>query len=292
MPLEEVIEKTAVELLRLAVTELPPDVMRALEEAARRETNPLAKATLETLIRNAKLAKEHRVPICQDTGTIIWYVRLGENFPIRAKLAEILRRATARATREVPLRPNAVDVVSEKNTGDNTGRFAPAIFWDVVPGDELELTVMPKGGGSENWCRLYLIKPVEGIKGVIRCVLRTVAEAMGQPCPPVIVGVGLASTSDVAMKLAKLALLRPLDAPHPIPEVAELERKLTELINRLGVGPMGLGGDTTCLGVKIEVGCRHPASYPVGVAIQCWAARRASARITSRGEVEITSHRV
>jgi len=290
--LEKIIEDTAVKMLQLAVTELPPDVMNALKKARERETNERAKKILDTLIMNAEIAKEKRLPICQDTGLVNWYVEIGEDFPIKAKLAEILRKATIRATKEVPLRPNAIDPIIEKNSGNNTGPNVPQIVWELVPGDELHLTVLPKGGGSEYWCRLYTIRPIEGLNGVIRCALQTLKDAMGKPCPPVIVGIGIGGTTDLAMKLAKKAILRSLDDSHSNPKVAELEKKIFELANKLGIGPMGLGGDTTCLGVKIEVAARHPACYPVAIAIQCWAARRCSVIITKDGTVKFLTHKI
>ena len=290
--LEKIIEETAVKMLQLAVTELPPDVMNALKKARERETNERAKKILDTLIMNAEVAREKRVPICQDTGLIIWYVKVGEDFPIRAKLKEILKNATIRATKEVPLRPNAIDPITERNTGDNTGPHIPYINWEIVPGNELHLTVLPKGGGSEYWCRLYMIKPIEGLNGAVKCVLQTLKEAMGKPCPPLVIGVGIGGGADIALKLAKKAILRSLDDVHPNPKIAELEQRILSLANKLGIGPMGLGGDTTCLGVKVEVAARHVATYPVGIVVQCWAARRCSVIIDKDGNVRYLTHKV
>jgi len=291
-PLEKVIEDTVVELFRIAETRLPDDVKRALQAALEREASEAAKSVLRAILRNVELAEQRSIPMCQDTGTPIIYIELGEDFPVKAGLRDIIVRATVRATKEVPLRPNTVDPFTGKNPGDNTGRMIPFIDWEVVAGGDLKITVMPKGGGSEFTCQLRNVSPGLGIRGVKRAVLEAVQEAGGKPCPPIIVGVGIGGSADIALRLAKKAILRPIDERHPEPEVAKLEQELLEMLNGLGIGPMGLGGRTTVLGVNVEYAYRHPALIPVGIATQCWAARRATARITSGGEVEILSHKL
>ena len=288
----QVVERTAAELLRLAVTVLPRDVREALERAYETETSDIGRAQLEAILEDVRLAEETSRPICQDTGTIIFYVRLGSDFPLRRGLYDALVRATRRATQEVPLRPNAVDPLEERNTGDNTGRYIPYVHWELFDGDYLELTAFPKGGGSENTCRLGMLSPALGLGGLKKFVLDSIIEAGGKPCPPVIVGVAVGGGSDIAMELAKKALLRPLDVPNPNPELSKLEEELLRAINDTGIGPMGLGGRWTALRVHIDYACRHPASYPVAVATQCWAARRASARIYADGSVEYLTHEV
>lgn len=290
--LEDIIEDTAVNLLRLAVTELPPDVKKALRSALQRERNETAKNQLDTIIKNFELAEKTSTPICQDTGTIIFYLTVGEKFPILSPLPAILRRATKRATRIVPLRPNAVNPFTGRNSGDNTGNRLPQINWKIVPGETLQMTAFPKGGGSENTCTLEMLNPSLGMKGIKRFVVDAVVAAGGKPCPPIILGVGIGGGSDIALKLAKEALLRPIDRRHHEPEVDELEKELLTLTNLTGIGPMGLGGDTTVLGVNVEYAHRHPASLPVGIAFQCWAARKASAKISSDGRVEYLTHKV
>jgi len=208
------------------------------------------------------------------------------------KIEKALHRATMRATKEVPLRPNAVDPFTQENTGDNTGRFIPFIHWEIVPGNTLEITVMPKGGGSENVCALGMLSPSMGLNGLKKFVLDAVINAGAKPCPPNILGVAVGGGADVAMKLAKAALLKPLDQPNPDPNLANLEKELQEAVNSTGIGPMGLGGRFTVLGVKVEYAHRHPASYPVAVAFQCWAARRASARIYPDEKIEYLTHKV
>ena len=192
----------------------------------------------------------------------------------------------------MPLRPNAVNPFTQKNSGDNTGRHVPFIHWQIVPGNTIEITVLPKGGGSENVCTLGMISPGQGVNGLKKFVVDAVMKAGAKPCPPNILGVAVGGGADIAMKLAKAALLRPLNEPNPDPELAKLEKELYEAANMTGIGPMGLGGKFTVLGVKVDYAHRHPASYPVAVAFQCWAARRASARIHPDGTVEYLTHEV
>jgi len=289
---ENVIENVAFKLLQLAVTELPRDVKEALQRAYREEESEAGKTQLKAILDNMDLAEKTRTPMCQDTGVIIFYVKAGGQAKGLDKIEDALLGATKRATKEVPLRPNAVDPFTQKNTGDNTGRFVPFIHWEIVPGDSVEITVMPKGGGSENVCVLGMISPGEGVKGLKKFVVDAVINAGAQPCPPNILGVAAGGGADIAMKLAKATLLRPLDEPNPDSNLAKLEEELYEAANSTGIGPMGLGGKFTVLGVKVEYAHRHPASYPVAVAFQCWAARRASARISSDGKVKYLSHKV
>ena len=289
---ETIVENVVFKLLQLAVTELPQDVKQALQRAHHEEESEAGKTQLKTILENVELAQKTRTPMCQDTGVIIFYVKAGSQVKGLDKIEKALYRATTRATEEVPLRPNAVDPFTQKNTGDNTGRFIPFIHWEIVPGNTLEITVMPKGGGSENVCALGMLSPGMGLNGLKKFVLDTVIKAGAKPCPPNILGVAVGGGADIAMKLAKAALLRPLDQPNPDPNLANLEKELQEAVNSTGIGPMGLGGRFTVLGVKVEYAHRHPASYPVAVAVQCWAARRASARIHSDGKIEYLTHKV
>ncbi len=288
----KVVENVAVKLLQLAATELPHDVKEALRRAYDEEESEVGRAQLKVILKNVELAEKNRVPLCQDTGVVIFYVKAGSQVTELDKVEEALRKATARATREVPLRPNAVDPFTQTNTGDNTGRFIPYIHWEVVPGDIIEITVMPKGGGSENVSALGMLSPSEGIKGLKKFVIDTVINAGAKPCPPTILGVAVGGGADIAMKLAKATLLKPLNQPNSNPELAKLEEELCEAANQTGIGPMGLGGKITVLDVKVDYAHRHPASYPVAVAVQCWAARRASGRIYPDGKVEYLTHKV
>ncbi|UCE14080.1 MAG: fumarate hydratase [Candidatus Heimdallarchaeota archaeon] len=290
-----IIEDTAVKLLRFAATQLPSDVSKALKNMHEQEVNPPSKAALKTIVDNFTMAETATppLPLCQDTGIHIYYVNIGENFPKIKGIEETLRKASARATEEVPLRPNAVNPIVGGNTGDNTGRHIPFINYDFIPGaDYLEITAFPKGGGSENMCALGMLKPGQGINGIKKFVIDIIINAGGQPCPPVVVGVGIGGGADIALKLGKKQLLRPLGQRHSDPEIAKLEEDLLKAINMTGIGSMGLGGEvSTALDVKIEFAHRHPASLPAAVAIQCWAARRATARIYPDKRVEFVTHK-
>ena len=290
MSLEQTVENVAVNLLRLAITELPKDVKEALQKAYQEETSEAGKTQLKAILDNVELAERTRTPMCQDTGTIIFYIKAGAEVKNLDKIENALRNATKRATNEVPLRPNAVDPFKQKNTGNNTGRNIPYINWEIVPGNTLEITVLPKGGGSENVCVTGMLVPGEGIKGLKKFVIDSVIKAGSKPCPPNILGVAIGGGTDISMKLAKKALLRPLNHPNSDPEIAKLEKELLEAANQTGIGPMGLGGKFTVLGVNIDYAARHPASYPAAVAFNCWAARRATARIHPDGRVEYLTH--
>ena len=292
MNLEALIENVAVDLLKLAAVRLPEDVKEAIRRAYGKERSGIGKAQLKAILDNIEIAEQKGIPICQDTGLISFYMKAGSQFKVLDKVEETLRRAVKRATSEIPLRPNAVDPFTQKNTDDNTGMHVPYIHWRIVSGDSLEVTAFPKGGGSENTSTLKMMEPSYGLKGLKEFVIESVIKADGMPCPPTIIGVGVGGGPNVAMELAELSLLQPVDKPNPNIAIARLEQELFEAVNRTGIGPMGLGGDSTALAVKIEYAHRHPASYPVAVAFQCWAARRATARIGSRGEVEYLTHKV
>ena len=269
------VEETVCQIYREAVINLPEDVKNALKDAYEGEEDKTARLNLETVLENIETASENSIPMCQDTGLPIIFVKIGhvevEN------LYDGIRRGVARATREVPLRPNVVDPLTRENTGNNLGKGIPQINVELVDEDFLELTVFPKGFGSENNNALKMGLPGEGVEGVKKFVLETVLKAGGKPCPPTVVGVGIGGSSDMVMKLAKKALLRPVGERNPDKRLAELEEELLELINNTGIGPMGLGGKTTSLDVKIELADTHTAGLPMGVCIQCWAARHATA---------------
>lgn len=286
------LEDVFVTLLRLAVTDLPQDVVDGLEQALKSESNSTAKSQLEAILENIKLARQGSIPMCQDTGIQIFYLTVGSKFPLVTEIPQIIENAVRRGTQEIPLRPNTVDPLFHKNPGDNTGQHIPWINWKIVKGKDMQVTAFPKGGGSENVCQLRMLTPGQGLKGMKQFVIDAVIEAGAKACPPIIIGIGIGGGADVCMKLAKEQLLRPVGQRHPDQKIASMEEDLLEAINKTGIGPMGLGGDTTSLDVHIDFAMRHPASFPVGFAVQCWAARRASATITSEGKVEFTSHRV
>lgn len=286
----DLVENVAFNLINQAVIYLPEDVKKALKRAYDEETSKIGKRQLKIILDNIALAEKEKVPLCQDTGIAKFYIRTGAQVKKLDEIEREILRATQRATRDIPLRPNAVNPFTQKNSGDNTGRFTPSFDWEIVPGNNLELTVMIKGGGSENFSAIGMLSPSQGILGIKKFVIDTVVKAGAQPCPPSILGVAIGGGTEIATKLAKKALLRPLDKPNSDPSIAKLEKEIFEVTNMTGIGPMGMGGKTTILGVHIDYAHRHPATFPVAVAINCWAARRATAKIGTEGKVEYLNH--
>jgi len=249
---------------------LPPDVLVVLERAAAAERDTVARRELENILENIALAGERQVPICQAPGVPVVYLTLPPDIPFSPDLFEGVREGVRRATVSIPLRPNVVDPLSRENTGDNTGAGMPAVH--VIPGDRLTVTVLPKGAGSENASRIGMLLPSQA-KEIQKFVAETMLIAGGRPCPPVFLGVGIGGTFDMAAALAKEALLLPVDT------MDDYERELCDAVNALGIGPMGLGGDTTALAVKVKRADCHTASLPVAVNVQCWACRRATVEV-------------
>ena len=272
----ELIRDTVARLCIEANRRLPADVERALRAAKAAESWPLAVKGLEILEKNLLMAEGKSLPICQDTGMACVFVELGQDVHIEGSLREAVNEGVSRGYTEGYLRKSVVDPLRRVNTGDNT----PAILSvDMVPGDVCRITVMPKGFGSENMSRIAMLKPAEGVEGIKRFVLDTVRSAGSNPCPPIVVGIGIGGTFDKAAHLAKKALLRPLDKPNTDPMYAELEKEMLESINALGIGPQGFGGRSTALGLAIEQYPTHVAGLPVAVNISCHATRRASAEV-------------
>ena len=269
------ISDTVAELCIRANKELPEDIIRAMQAAREKEPWPLAQSTLDVLRENIRAAAERDLPVCQDTGLACVFVRLGQDVHIEGDFNDAVNEGVRRGYAEGYLRKSVVsDPLRRVNTGDNS---PAAITVELVPGDELKLTVVPKGFGSENMSRLAMLKPADGLDGVKRFVVETVKAAGSNPCPPIVVGVGIGGTFDKAAALAKHALLRPIDQPHADPYYAALEKELLEEINALGTGPQGFGGRTTALGLNIETMPTHVAGLPVAVNISCHVTRRASA---------------
>jgi len=268
------IEEAICLLFKQAVIKLPSDVKNALEDAYEKEESDIAQSNLKAILDNIKIAEKVEIPMCQDTGLPIVFVKLGK---VEVEdLYGAIREGVERATEEIPLRPNVVDPLTRVNTGTNTGKSIPQIDVELVDLEDIEFTVFPKGFGSENNNALKMALPGEGVDGIKKFVLDTVIAAGGKPCPPVIVGVGIGGTSDLCLKLAKKALLRDIGVHNSEERIAELESDLLKLVNATGIGPMGLGGKTTALDVKIELADTHTAGLPIGVCIQCWAGRHAS----------------
>lgn len=260
-----------------ANTDLGEDVLRAIEQAREKEESPTAREVLGELLENARIAKQEKVPMCQDTGLAVVFVELGQDVHVTGGyLYEAIQEGVRIGYKEGYLRKSACHPFSRANTGDNT----PAIIHlDLVPGERLRVLAVPKGGGSENMSRVMMLTPSVGKAGVMDYVVERVRESSSNPCPPVIVGVGIGGTFEKAAILAKKALLRPLGSPNPDPELNQMEAELLRRINDLGIGPQGYGGRTTALGVFIEMMPCHIASLPVAVNLQCHASRHKEAVI-------------
>ncbi|MEM3476164.1 MAG: fumarate hydratase [Candidatus Bathyarchaeia archaeon] len=284
--MNERIEKMIVELIRKAEVNLPKDVFKALKNAYEEEDSKLAKAQLKLMIENVKLAEELKIPICQDTGVINFFVKIGREFKNNFSINEVIFKAVRKATKEVPLRPNIVHPLTRVNTNDNTGRFIPHIYLEQVEGDYMEVTVFPKGAGSENLSVLKVFNPNDDFEVIKDFILEVSAEKLGKACPPGRIGIGIGGTPDIAQFLSKKVLLRPIGKRHEDSEIAKLEEELMNSINELEIGPMGLGGKVSVLDVGIEYAGCHTASLPVGVSFQCWVDRRASLKIYNNGKVE------
>ncbi len=277
------------ELILTTANRIPADVYEAIRDADMSEDNPLAKAQLGAILRNMELACKRGRPICQDTGTPYLFLEIGDGFPLRSQVIEAFKDAIRSVTREGVLRPNAVDPLYARNSGDNTGRYIPWIHVDLVPGDRVDVKFMLKGGGSEAPSRLVMTPPLKGWSKLKEAVIRAVAEYGPLPCPPLIVGVAVAAGGDIALSLAKKSLFRPIGVRNSDPKAARLEEELYKALNKLGVGPHGFGGKYTVLDVKFDYAYRHPASFAIGVVTSCWATRRATMTIESSGEWRITS---
>jgi len=277
--------KAVLELIRRTSTDLAPDVVRAIRAARENEVEgSAARGVLSAILRNIERAREKSTPICQDTGTNIYEVSLPSGVSMR-RIEKLIREATREATDKVYLRPNAVDPVTGKNSGDNTGELAPYIYFKEWDEPAIDVKLLLKGGGCENVSIQYTLPDItlkagRDLEGVYNAVVDAVVKAQGQGCAPGILGVGVGGDRSSGMMLEKKQLFRKLDDSHPDPKLAELESRLLRDLNTLGIGPMGFGGKTTALAVKIGVAHRLPASFFVSVAYMCWADRKHSMRFS------------
>lgn len=258
------------ELCIRAACELGMDVVFALKEFKGREESPLGKEVLDQILENAQIALREDAPMCQDTGIAVFFVEMGRDAIIDGGLEDAINEGVRQGYKEGYLRKSVCHPLTRKNTGDNT----PAIIHTrIVEGDRLKITIAPKGAGSENMSRLAMLKPSQGLQGIKDFIINTVKEAGGNPCPPIILGIGIGGNFEKSALLAKEALLRNIGTPNPDRELDVIEKELLEKINNLGIGPMGFGGRTTALAVHIKTAPCHIASLPVAVNIQCHAAR-------------------
>jgi fumarate hydratase subunit alpha len=267
---KDVIDAVAAMCIK-ANTELPDDVRAKFEQAMADETSASAKEVLRQLLENADLARDTKLPLCQDCGLAVFFVEVGDDVRVvGGNLRDAINDGVRKGYGDGFLRKSACDPLTRANTGDGT----PAVIhFDMVPGDKLKIFYMAKGGGSENMSRVTMLAPAQGWEGIKKFVINRVAEAGPNPCPPTIIGIGIGGTFDHAAKIAKKSLMRRLDDTHPNPEMAAKEKELEDALNELGIGPMGLGGKTTVLSVKITMEPCHLASLPLAVNVQCHSQR-------------------
>jgi len=288
--------EAVLKLYEKTATNIPEDVLEALKNAKSRETNQNANGILLDIIKNCSIAKEKKLPICQDTGIPIFYIEYGDNFS-QDELKKIIIEATCIATKSVPLRPNSVDSLNGKNSNDNTGNGIPQIYFTQKKGKDLKISLLLKGGGSENIGKRYslpdaLLNAQRNLNGVRKCVLDAIFQAQGKGCPPEIASVCIGGSKDLISFYAKKQLLENIGRENENTELDGLEKRILKEGNSLGIGPMGLGGENTLLDVKILALHRHPASYFVEVLFSCWALRRNTIRINEMGEIKYEDYKL
>ena len=275
-----------------AAGHLPDDVWARLKEMKDIETEGFAAQIYDAMFENMELADKLGSPSCQDTGLPQFFVRVGTSWPYMEEIETALKAAVVKATAETPLRPNAVEVFEERNTGNNIATRCPWIDWELVPGsDKLEIYFYMAGGGCSLPGMSTVLMPLEGMEGVLRLVFDRMTSYGVNACPPCLVGIGIAGSSEVAAKLSKKALLRPVGSHNSDPEAAELETKIEKELNSIGLGPGGFGGKLSVMGVNIEHAARHPATLAMGLSTACWAHRRAKIVISPDFSYEMPTHK-
>lgn len=289
-----VVEDVCYKLLSHAAVELPPDVEKAIQDAYQKETNPSAKIYFQAMLNNIDVARQKRVPLCQDTGIPLFYITLGSEVHIDGNLREAVNNATARATRDVPLRQQVTQPLTREVSKTNVGWGLPPIFLDYQDGqDFIEIIGVPRGGGAEaKWQCVHPYPAVDRKKAILKIVLDAVSMAGGESCTPTIIGVCVGGFGrDLTELLARKAIYRtPLNSRNQDCEVAELEEIIYREVNKMGIGPLGIGGNTTCLAVHMELAGSHTAGASVAVTFYCWSARYSKARIISDETVEYMTH--
>jgi L(+)-tartrate dehydratase alpha subunit len=287
----DLLTRLLLDFVSIVSVRLPDDVLEHLVRASKVEEHGFAGLVYEAMFRNLEVSSRRRVPLCQDTGVLEFFIRVGDSFPYTVDLLDAVPEAVARATEAGFLRPNVVDPVSGVNTGDNVGPNLPWVDLGVVRGvNHADVFLYLAGGGSSRPGSARVLDPAQGLEGVVRYVLETVSEYGPPACPPLVVGVGIGPTAEIAALLSKRALLRPLGSRSPNPKIASLEEELERAINALGIGPQGLGGKVTALAVHVEYSGRHPATLAVGVSTSCWAMRRGHLRIEKDLSASVLSH--
>jgi len=271
---------------------LPDDIMDKLKALRSAEESPLAKVVYDSMFDNLAKAEELNRPSCQDTGVIQYFIKAGADFPLLSDVRTILDEAVRRATREAPLRHNAVEIFVEKNTGDNTGDRIPWIDWEIVSNDSsITVEVYMAGGGCSLPGQGKTLMPAAGYEGVVEFVFDVMTSYGVNACPPLLVGIGIGGSIDVAANLSKKALFRPVGSRNHDPKGAQMEELIEKGLNDLGIGPQGLSGKNSVMGVHIEKAARHPSTISVAVSVGCWSHRRGTIRISSDMSYEILSHK-
>lgn len=271
---------------------LPDDVLERLKELRAEQTSDMARLIYDSMFKDLDMANSDNVPICQDTGVLQYFVQVGENFPHQGIIKRALREAAARATKNAPLRPNAVQIFDEKNTGNNTGHNIPWIDWEIIEGrDDCVIYGYMAGGGCSLPGTAKVLMPVEGYEGIVKFIFDTITDRGINACPPLLVGIGIAGSVEVAAKLSKKALMRPVKSCNENERGKEFEKLIEEGLNKLNIGPGGLTGVKSVMGVNVEHAARHPACLAVGISTGCWAHRRACIKINPDLSYEMISHK-
>ncbi|TXT67081.1 MAG: putative L(+)-tartrate dehydratase subunit alpha [Promethearchaeota archaeon] len=284
--LQEKIETAIIDILTRVTIKPRPKIIEILNKNFKSEQSEIARAQLIMMLENFKYGKKNKIPVCQDTGMLNFFIELGSNFPLISNYRDLIDRAVQRATKLIPLRGNSVDPITNENPETNTGINVPPIYLRIVDNkNTLKIIVFPKGGGAENISKLFMLNPSNGINIFQEKIIDVLKDAGGMPCPPILLGIGIGGDAVLCMKLAKEALLRQIEVRNQREDIARLEMELLEKVNALHIGPMGLGGSLTCIDVHIEIAMRHPASFPVGLIVQCYSHRWASFEMDRNGVI-------
>jgi len=274
--------------IKVVATKLPDDVLKALRGEREAEEDPVAKRFYEMMLENARYAAEKEIPICQDTGVPFFFIKLGTRSPYLSLIPSIIEESVEMASEEIPLRPNAVDPVSDENLGDNVGPYVPWIEYELLHDSDLtEITLLLSGGGSSLLGRSTTFKPLNGFEEMIDFIVDAVTEYGVNACPPLFIGIGIGATSEIASILAKRALLREIGSRNRNNIIAEIEELLLRRLNELRIGVQGYGAGKSVLDVHIEYSARHPTTFAVGLSVNCWALRRGVVRLYSDGRIEL-----
>ena len=277
-----------VKFIKVVATKLPDDVLKALQEEREAEEDPVAERFYEMMLENAHYAAEKEIPICQDTGVPFFFIKLGERSPYLSLIPSIIEESMEMASEEIPLRPNAVDPVTDENLGDNVGPYIPWMVYELLPNSDLtEITLLLSGGGSSLLGRSITFKPLNGFEEMIDFIVDAVAEYGVNACPPLFIGIGIGATSEIASILAKRALLREIGSRNRNNVIAEIEELLLRRLNELRIGVQGYGAGKSVLDVHIEYSARHPTTFAVGLSVNCWALRRGVVRLYPGGRIEL-----